>query len=575
VIGNLLDSLIGVMFPGAALRNTQRRVERQQVLAAAGRHQSMEKMLGSNQGPYEAGNVNRTNRRNSAARITENEAPRENIYNLRGRAWLQFRNNPQARKTVRTLQSKVIGKSLTPRSQATTRAGEPFTEFRDRVVELWKLIDSQIDYRGAPARGGQSMVGLHRTALQAAILSGGCLYRLRRVSRAQQRRGQLTIPLQLQLINIDRLDGRTHDSDSNFYGIEVDADGRRAAYHILDRRVADARGGITNGGSVRVPVTFAGGDRLQIGHLFLEDDIDQLDGTPWGAAAMARATIRNGYEISEAESAEAAACIGFGYRRSSGQSQLGLANPNALSDSLTDPAGNPITHLQPKMVIDLGATGDIVPFNPGRPNPTAAEFIRHLISSEAVAVPGVKSSSLTGDYRQSSFSSERSADNDTWTEIDQLQEWFYAGFTTPIYREVVIEAVEAGFFDDVPGFSPADFESRRVEYLGVEWQGPVAKSINPKDDAAAARSRIRNGQSSPQIEAAAAGQNFLGILDQFSEVIEEAERRNLPDDVWRQMLGMDQQDAEQDQSDGDDPPPAPPASANGNGHHRLMGVQNG
>src|SRR6185436_17716977 len=99
-------------------------------------------------------------------------------------------------------------------------------------------------------------------------------------------------------------------------------------------------------------------------------------------------------------------------------------------------------------------------------------------------------------------SSERSADNDAWPELEEIQDWFACGFYQPIYEEVITAAVTAGLFDDVKGFSTADFAERKRDYLNTHWQGPVPRSINPKDDADAARQRVRNATSSPQIEAA-------------------------------------------------------------------------
>ncbi len=157
-------------------------------------------------------------------------------------------------------------------------------------------------------------------------------------------------------------------------------------------------------------------------------------------------------------------------------------------------------------------------------------------------MPGVKSSTLTGDYRNSSFSSERSADNDIWPEIESLQDLFALNFCQPIYEAVIKAAVLAGKFADVPSFSTTDFEARQREYLQCNWQGPVSRSINPSDDAEAARKRIQNGTSSPQRECQKLGVDHLEVLQEQAQHIEEAKGLGLPDDVWQQNLGIEQID---------------------------------
>lgn len=504
-------------------------------------HRSMDRLFGTNSGPYEAGDSNRTTRRWDKRRVIENDVPRENVWSTRGRAWLQFRNNPQTRKLLRSLQSKVIGRSFAPQSLAMTSSGEPHKDFRNRVKQLFSEIDLQLDFRGPPGRGGESLIGLHKTAFAAAVLSGGFLYRIRRLTAREQRAKGLVLPLQVQLLHVDRLDHSKNDEKRFFYGIELDEDGRRAAYHVLKRVAASPSMGQVGGDAVRIPVTFSNSERLQMGHLFLADDIDQLDGVPWTVAGMTRSALRNSYEIAEAEAADAAACIVMSYRPD-GNRSLALPNPNASAGSLTDPAGNPITHFMRKMLVNLGANGELNSFVPNRPNAAFAEFVRHLTGSEAVGVPGVKTTTLHGDYRGSSFSSERSADNDVWPELEQLQEWFCKGFSHPLYQEILTEAVESGYFDGVPDFRVSDFATRPSQFTGVRFQWPVPRSINPKDDANASRLRIKNGQSSPQIEAAAIGHTLTDILDDVEQLIADAQARGLPDDIWMQMLGMEQQD---------------------------------
>ncbi len=533
MIGKLLDNLASIISPRWGATRAAWRLQHSRVNAATSDHQMLRKMMSTRQGGYEAGKTHRlTNRMQGSAH--ENDLDRNQITIMRWRSWNLYRNNPQARKICRTLGAKVVGRGLSPQPQTSNADGTPFVEFRKRARQIWKEFSKECDFRGKPGRGGQHLVTLQKTAFRGIVLSGGTFYRFHHLTAAEAKAKGLLVPLQIQLIHTDRLD-ETKTGDGFFNGLELDSDGKVKAFWILKGGVQPQ--GITKTESVRITAD-------KMGHLFAEEDIDQLLGSPWFGAALLTMDDRRAYEHSELQAAEAASCIVGGYRRSSGQTQgIGLPNPNSQTETdLTDKDGNAITHLQPMMFLDLGQTGEIEIVGGNRPNVNAEPFCSHLVRSEAVAMPGVKASTLTGDYRNSSFSSERSADNDVWPEIEELQDWFACGFAQPIYEELIVTAVTAGLFDDVEGFTAGDFNARRREYLQTNWQGPVARSINQKDDAAAAAIRVKSLNSTPQIEAAITGRDWRENVDGISEFIDYCKSREIPEDIWKQALGIEQKD---------------------------------
>lgn len=525
MIGNAIDNLISVFSPGWGAKRMANRQYGESIKNAAGVHESMRKLLsGRNAGGYEAGKSDRLKGR-TVGSAHENDVPRRQIETLRWRAWNLHRNCPQARKISRTLCAKVVGRGLSPQPQATKKDGSPFVDFRKRARQVWEEFVGECDFRGKPGLGGHDLVTLSKTALRGTILSGGVLFRFHHLDPKEQQKRDLHLPLQIQLLHIDRLDTEKN-GDNQYYGFDLDSAGRVTAYNVL-------KGGTDDNSterSVKVPAA-------EMRHLFSEEDIDQFIGSPWLGAALLTMDDRRGYEYSELIAAEMASCFVAAYRRSAGQSG-GIGLQNDGDRDLTDSDGNPITKLQPGMILDLGQTGELDLKNPSRPNSNAEGFLAHLVRSEAVSMPGVKSSTLTGDYRNSSFSSERSADNDIWPELEELQDWFANEFVGPIYREVISVAVAAGKFEDIKEFAVDDFNARKREYLKVNWQGPVARSINPKDDAIAARSRVQNATSSPQREGAKLGRDWREILQEQSEFIEYCEELGLPEIIWQQALGI-------------------------------------
>lgn len=527
MIGEWIDRLVGAISP---VRQLRREIARAQITKvrnwSSGRHSSMEELLGNGgSGGYDAAAKNRLTSHRAAAAIDENSISRSAIQQLRNDSWNLWRNNPHARKICRQIEAKVVGRGLQPYPLATLADGEPHLEWRARARQLWRDVGTQIDYRGRPGRGGQHLVDLQKTALRGTILGGEVFVRFRRLSQKQQSEAGLLLPLQLQLLSADRLDSTKHDDQSLYYGIQFNARSDRSYYYFLD-------GTFTTDGS---PRRIRAADVV---HLYVAEDIDQIRGTPWFSAALLKMRDTADYEFNELQAAAMAACVVLGYRRSPGQSSFGLQTPDADWD-LTDGEGNKVNNLSPGMILDLGQSGEIQEFNPSRPNANAAEFISHMVRTEAASVPGVKPTTLTGDYRGASFSSERSADNDAWPELEGVQDWMSWTLCQPLYEEIVDTAVTTGYFDAVPGFSAKDYLRRRAEYLRAEWRGPVARSINPVDDATAGQERMKALVSSPQREAALLGVNLQDVLEEWEDLSKQLVARGLPaDEIMRQLLGV-------------------------------------
>lgn len=564
MIGTYIDRAIGIFSPAWGARRTAARASMAQIEAFAG--------IGP--GGYDAGKLNRLTRNNQGGALNENAIPRAQIDRVRYQSWNLYRNNPHARKIVRTINAKVA--PLHPQSQAKNEDGTPFVEFRAAAQQLFADWGKCCDWRGKPGYGGQSLDSLAKTALTSAILSGEVLFRTRACSMDEQEKSGLPIPLQLQLIAADRLAESVERIGTTgiFAGIETDDEGRRLAYHIVPALIgliAPLSGGI-GFETVRVPAS-------EMCHLFVSEDIDQLRGVPWMASALTQMRDTGDYQYNELKASALSACVTLGVRLPQGSMQFGAQSPDG---TLTDGDGNAITAMQPGMVVNLGSDGAIDGFNPLRPNSGAEGFIHHMLGTTAAALPGVKRSTLTGDYRGSSFSSERSADNDVWPELEDVQDWMGDSFYQPVYEAVITAGVAAGYFDDL--ISPQEFVERKTQLLACDWQGPVARSINPTDDAAGAKERISAGISSVPIECARLGLNWRDVAKSAAEYIEHVTELEIPANLVEQFAGLNPKVAVADVKaglpSGPDGTAVPQNQNNGvpgrmNGHDRLNGALNG
>lgn len=494
---NVLDRAIAWFAP-------QRAVAR---LAARASLEQIEKLIGSQAG-YSAGQVNRLRPMIRVIR-DENRIPRDQVEQLRQRSWDSYRNQPHLRGAVNKLASKVL--PLLPQPQAITRDGEDFAAFNRRALELWNRAAARLDYRGAPHRGGQTWREMSRTVFRCCFLDGEVLYALRDVRPDSD---GSDVPLRIQPIKANRLaEDVTDERRRVFRGIELDGQLRRQAYWI---RSIDPATGLES-----EPRRY---DASRIGHLFVQDDIDQLRGSAWAAAVLATATDTGEYQYNELVASKFGACPVMGVVRPTGATRFGV-QATAAGD-LVDEEGNPITAVSPGMIVDLGPDGDLKAWNSMRPNSGAESWIQHLLRSIGVGIPGTKSSTLTGDYRRSSFSAERSADNDTWPEIEDLQAWFAAGFCQPIWEAFLLSAVLAGHFEGI--VSEGEFALGREALVRCDWQGPVQQSINPVDDANASILEVGSGTSSVPRECRKRGIDWRANLAEQAEFLAEARRLGVP-----------------------------------------------
>lgn len=520
MLGRILDRAIAVFSPQMALRRLQARHTIEQLFGAA---------TGGRVG-YDAVIPNRLQRCFTGREICENDLPHGQITRLRWLSWQLYRTTPQARKAVNSLQSKIVGKGCLPNCLATRDDGSAHQEFRLAAERLIRHHWKMCDVRGMPGFGGTSFGQMQRQVIKNVVLSGEVLSRfVQPDAKDLEERPLVSSGVSLLLtIPANRL---CHDrygesgGELVFRGVEFDPRGRRLAYYLerTDYCSMEAR-----------PLTYAEEvvKASEILHLLITEDVDQVRGTPWFAAALRNMANVEDYEFDEVTAAKMAACVVLGFRKATGQTQWGLQPGHNQGR----PDGNQATHLQPGMIVDLGVDGELQGFNPERPNSNAEAFLNHLIRMISSALPGMKGTTLTGDYRGASYTTERAADNDTWPEIEAIQDWFCDHWASPIYTRWIEEALVSGYFDGI--ITESEFADRKVDFLAHEWACPTQPSINPKDDVTAAQMRIKAGLSTPQQEAANVNGNWEEILAKIVEFRKSVVEAGLPESYADTLLGI-------------------------------------
>ncbi len=466
----------------------------------------------------------------------ENAIPKQQFPLLVHSTWDVFRTSPHFRKIVRSLCAKAIGPAgMMPNSQATDTNGKPLAEFRARSKRLWHSCMKSIDYRGKCGQGGENMGGLQRLALETVMLDGDTLYNMRPIDEAEQIARGLPVPLTLHLISPLRLPEDNAgvvlpDGHSFYRGIELDHDGRRYQYWLLDY---DRASGDVSALTMQARPFPA----KEIFHVYGKDDDEQLRGTSWFVPALQPARNGNDFWFNLVRTSAMQACLVMSYQLGEGKTRFG--KKGAPGDALNDDDGNPLIRFAPGMCIQTGKEGKVEMHSPNIQMSNYEGLLAGVARDEAAAIPGIKASTVTGDYRNSSFSSERAADNDIWPEIEVIQDWFAANFCQPIYEAIVTAAVAEGYFDGIKGFTRGKFLKDKAAYLDCSWQGPVPRSINPVDDENASKLRKRGGRSSPQRECAKNGVNLAEIIQEVKEARQMVLDAELPEVYFNSMMGFD------------------------------------
>lgn len=510
MIGELYDSLVAIFSP-------QRGLERAIARSSLNRLRT-----------FNAGKINRTTKSWDARPQSGDTQDLGELRNMRARAWDLWRNNQHVRKAGRATVAQVIGCGMIPQSQAKKPSGDSYVEFRKQAKVLWSAFHDEASYLGRPGYGGLTLTGLACQSFLETMWAGEIFVRFRELTDQEWAQDKRTLPFAIELIESERVPDETaylrpsiQTGNYIYRGIEYDANGKRVAYHVYSQHPQDPRG--------LAPKT----ERIladQILHIYTPDRPSSTRGYSWLSSAMLNIRDIGDYQFNEMTASLISSCVVLAITRNGSSSGGSLLNTPA-GESSTDTDGNTLGRIQPGMIFDKLKPGEgIQGFSPNRPNSNAEAFIQYMLRATAGSLPGLKASTLTGDYRNSSFSSEKSADNDCWRETEQVQEWFAAAFYQPIWERVITSGVENGFFDalDLRVFRRDAFNLNRRLMLACLWQGPVAKSINPTDDETASELALTTGTSSLQRECQLRGENWEDILSEQAEEKVKREELGLP-----------------------------------------------
>lgn len=414
------------------------------------------------------------------------------LSSLRSRSRQLIRNNPLVDGGTDAYVANLIGSGINPRWQM----DDP--DLKAKLQTLWDDWSEEADFSGT-----LNFYGLQSLICRGLIDAGEILCRL--IPRRPEE--GLSVPLQLQLLEADHLDESystiAENGNEIRMGIEIDAEGKRIAYHLWPEHPGEAfltRRNIAQ----RIPIPAA-----EIIHIFRPLRAGQMRGRPWLSSIIVKIHELDQYSDAELVRKKTAAMFGgfiteasatvgdpanwFGKKAdddSDGRDVVAL-EPGTFPML---PRGLGVTFSQP---VDVGITYDV--------------WIKQQLREIAKGM-GVTYDQLTGDLSGVNYSSIRAGLLEFRRRATQLQ------------QEIIIFQFcrrVANAWMDIAVLSGAivipDYYSNRRTYRRIVWRPDGWPWVDPAKDLQTAKDAVRCGFTSRSKVVAEKGDDVETIDHENSE----------------------------------------------------------
>jgi lambda family phage portal protein len=461
-----------------------------------------------------------------------NSEVRYSLRELRARARDLVRNNPYAAGIVSAFADNIIGwEGIRLRPRVTLPNGDQARTVNWEIERGWKEWDAEY----ATVDGVESWVEHTRLAVKSWVTDGEIFERRRRGWDNPH-------GFAVELIDPDLLDEDFNQQLPGgreiVMGIEMDAHGRRLAYHFWKHHPDEM------GRRERQRI-----DASEITHLFSRYRTGQARGYSMFAPVLTTIEMIDG--LTEAElvaSRYHASKMGF-ITSNTPEAVNAYATRLALQNQQGRESEPRRVRIGPGIVEELIPGQSFESFDPQHPNDAFEAFLKVMHMGVARAF-GLSYLTLTGDVGEANYSSMRAGllpERDNWKV---LQELVSRRLHRPVYRDWLGMALLSGALD-----LPSPVAS---QYQAHEWRGRRWQWVDPSNDLEAFEREVRLGINSRQRGAAERGLDFETLIDETADDLDYAGQAGVD------VAGMGNKSQ---------PVPAPtvpgtPTNGNGNGNGR-------
>jgi lambda family phage portal protein len=433
---------------------------------------------------------------------------------LRDRMRALVRDNPYAANALSVLVTHAVGAGIVPRSKDKA-VNKLFAEWMKQCD-----ADGHLDFHG--------VVSL--TASEMLEAGTGIVRRRRR--RAED---GLAVPLQLQVLEIDHLDGTKNGELGNgrraSYGVEYDLIGKTTAYWLFPNHPGNAfLTSTTSIASVPVPAE-------DVAFAFVKQRAGQTQGVPWGHAAIRRLYDLDTYEDAEIVRKKLESCMVGVVTGGDDTGGIGIPLGDDESAGIYNADGEIVEKFEPGMIYHARGGKDIKFTQPAN----TANYDSYKNSMLHTIATGfrVPHAFLTGRLDKVNYSSSKIGLETYKRIIDDLQ-W-----------KVIIPMICQPLWD---WFCEAAYFAGKIKTrkVPVEWSPPRFPSADEAKDVAARVAAMRSGLLNPLVAIAETGYTPDEVLDGYVEWNQMLDEKGLifdSDPRRMSQAGQTQQDAT-----GDEPP---------------------
>lgn len=429
-----------------------------------------------------------------------NTTLRWQLRTLRARSRQLAQNNPFAKRFVKMVVNNVGG-ACPFRLQAKVKfnSGELDTSANRKIEQGW-------EYWGRKGRceltGRWSWNAVQRLLIANLAVDGELLVR--------KFRGPEYDGFKLQILDVDRLDEQKNATLPNggaiHMGIEIDAQSRPVAYHLLKRKPSQWSTGYGyTRETERIPAD-------EIEHVFVPEFAEQIRGVPWMYAAMLNLVHLGAFEEAAVIAARVgAAQMGFIQSPDGGQTLANMASPGPQANGTTalgGERGNPQIQAEPASFPMLPPGYEVQSWSPKYPDAAVEPFVKAILRGIAVGVD-VAYHNVSGDMEGVNYSSARIAELDERDAWMTIQSFLAEHLHQPIYDGWLPMAALTGALP----FDPL----RLDKYRAVYWQARRWGWVDPEKEVNAAVKAIDARLKSRTRVIAEGGDDIEDVFDEFAE----------------------------------------------------------
>ena len=450
-----------------------------------------------------------------------NEDINENNFTLRQRSRMLYMAAPIATAALKRQRTNVVGNGLRLKSAINREVlgmppetAETWQKRTEAEFALWAERKNACD-----ATGVNDFYGMQQLVMLSWPMSGDVFAVIKRYEPT----ALSPYSLRLHIVEADRVrtpaadggigllatTGEAKNGNPIYDGVEVDKDGRIAAYYIANTYPYQ---------STTVPTVYTRVEAYgritglpNILHIMDSERPDQYRGVPYLAQVMEPLLQMRRYTEAEIMAAVVQSFFTAFIKTEAGTSDMPFNEVGG--DNVQEVSRDPNEYeLGPGTMNMMEPGEDVVFGSPTHPNTGFDVFMRSMCEQVGAALE-IPADLLLMAFN-SSYSASRAALLEAWKAFRMRREWLVKDFCRPVYELWLTEAVARGRII-APGFLTDPLI--RQAYLQSEWIGPSAGQIDPTKEVAAAVSAIENGLSTREAESIKLnGSEFAANVDKLA-----------------------------------------------------------